>query len=110
MGIIHDALRQDVNMDALRDICTVPEFQSRIMHYLVLDDNVFESIRRASVVMRPGLLANIIKSEYIIPLLTDPNPAPMKRKGGKSTRKRKRKRKEKNTRRKRSLYNHNLAR
>ena len=110
MGIIHDALRQDVNMDALRDICTVPEFQSRIMHYLVHDDKVFESIRKSREAVRPVLLADIIKSEYIIPLLTDPNPAPVKRKGGKPTRKRKRKRKEKKTRRKRSLHNHNLAR
>jgi hypothetical protein len=110
MGIIHDARRQDVNMDALRDICTVPEFQSRIMHYLVHDDKVFESIRREKEDMRPVLLANIIESEYIIPLLTDPNPAPVKRKGGKPTRKRKHKRKEKKTRRKRSLHNHNLAR
>ena len=107
MGIITQGAP---NMLALDGICLVPEFQERILHYLVPED-VRRVIHQNKPDVRHKLLADFIADNYIIPLLTDPNPAPVKKtKGGKSTRKRKRKRKEKKTRRKRSLHNHNLAR
>lgn len=111
MGIITQGAP---NEQALYEICLVPEFQSRIIHYLVPDDKRKE-IRSSSQQDLHGrviLLADFIAEHYIIPLIPlIPDPAPTKKtKGGKSTGKRKRKPKYKKTRRKRSLHNHNLAR
>lgn len=107
MGIITQGAP---NMPALDGICLVPEFQERIIHYLVPDD-VRQVIHQSKPNIRHELLADFIADDYIIPLIPDPNPAPTKKtKGGKSTRKRKRKPKYKKTHRKRSFHNHNLAR
>ena len=110
MGIITQGAP---NMPVLDGICLVPEFQERILHYLVPEDELKTIIRKSQQGPqgRVELLADFIANRYIIPLIQDPNPAPTKKtKGGKSTRKRKRKPKYKKTHRKRSFHNHNLAR